>query len=396
MSAGSTAATPWLPRPRSAEANRSRTTRSTPSTCSIWSPIAGVKPCPITLLTTKSPTKLSATDLSTLAFAESPTIAIVQASASPIISAEAVAVVRRGLRSEFWPARLPTRAEDPRVRRRGPAPGTGLLITGLIAATPSRIARMPPPICQPPCGRSAKSPSAEHDEAERDQERAATRSRRRSDDSGSAMSSRIAWTGAIRPVRRAGSQAAAMVTSTPTAYDAMKVRGREDQRLAGEVETEVREQRADAHREQHAEAEAEGRAEHAEHERLELHRPHHLPLGRAEGAQQRELAAALGDQDREGVDDQERADDQGDAREDQQERGQERDRLQQVGGGLVGRVVAGDGLDAVGQHRRRRRRAAPPGRPRPRRSPRRRCRRPRRRGRGPGRSGCRRRRTSRR
>ena len=51
--------------------------------------------------------KFSATDLSTLAFAESPTIAIVQARVRPIISAEAVAVVRRGLRSEFWPARLP-------------------------------------------------------------------------------------------------------------------------------------------------------------------------------------------------------------------------------------------------------------------------------------------------
>ena len=41
-------------------------------------------------------------------------------------------------------------------------------------------------------------------------------SRRWIDVSGSAMSSRSAWTGAIRVVRRAGSHAAAMVTTTPT------------------------------------------------------------------------------------------------------------------------------------------------------------------------------------
>ena len=52
--------------------------------------------------------KFSDTDLSTLALAESPTIAIVNARVSPIISAEAVAVVRRGLRRAFCPARLPT------------------------------------------------------------------------------------------------------------------------------------------------------------------------------------------------------------------------------------------------------------------------------------------------
>ena len=41
-------------------------------------------------------------------------IAIAQARVRPIMSAEAVAVVRRGLRSEFCPARVPT---DPKTRR---------------------------------------------------------------------------------------------------------------------------------------------------------------------------------------------------------------------------------------------------------------------------------------
>ena len=86
-----------------------------------------------------------------------------------------------------------------------------------------------------------------------------------------------------------------------------------------------------------------------DHERLEQHRSGDLPLGRAQGPQERQLAAALRDQDRERVDDQERADHQRDAGEDQQEGTQEADRLEQVGGRLVGGRVAGDGLDVVRQ-----------------------------------------------
>ena len=41
--------------------------------------------------------------------------------------------------------------------------------------------------------------------------------RHRIDDSGSATTSPSAWTGMIRPVRRAGSHAAAIVTATPVA-----------------------------------------------------------------------------------------------------------------------------------------------------------------------------------
>ncbi len=52
-----------------------------------------------------------------------------------------------------------------------------------------------------------------------------SQNRRRSELSGRAMSSRIACTGAIREVRRAGSQAAATVTTTPTAYATSTVRG---------------------------------------------------------------------------------------------------------------------------------------------------------------------------
>ena len=63
---------------------------------------------PMTLETTRSPWKFSSIVASTLALADDPRIDIVVTSASPIISADAVAAVRRGLRSEFCPARLPT------------------------------------------------------------------------------------------------------------------------------------------------------------------------------------------------------------------------------------------------------------------------------------------------
>ncbi len=96
------------------------------------------------LLTTKSPTKVSSIVWSTEALAEAPTIAIVQASVSPIINAEAVAAVRRGLRRAFWPARLPIEPKARAKNSRAPA-RNGRASTGLIAVTPSRIASTPPP-----------------------------------------------------------------------------------------------------------------------------------------------------------------------------------------------------------------------------------------------------------
>jgi hypothetical protein len=119
--------------------------------------------------------------------------------------------------------------------------------------------------------------------------------------------------------------------------------------MSGQVEPELGEQAADAHREEDAEPEADGGAEKSEDQGLEQHRAGDLLLAGAQGAEQRQLATALRNQDRERVDDQEGADDQGDAREDQQEGGQEAHRLLDRGGGFVGRLVAGDGLDAVGE-----------------------------------------------
>ncbi len=299
---------------------------------------------PNTLLTTKSPMKFSSIAWSTLALAESPRIAIVQPRASPIIRAEAVAVVRRGLRSEFCPARLPTL---PKIRR--------------YAAWAAREER---PADHRAHRRHAQQhdehPAAEHPAARGDVGEQPDAHGRGARDDREHAEHQAPVDGRLRerdvvaqrlhgrdpggtPRRQPGRSHRDDHTDDVAGEHGPR---REDQGLAGEVEAEVREQGADAHRQQHTEAEAERRAHQADDERLEQHRPGDLSLGRAERAQQRQLAAALGDQDREGVDDQERPDDQGDPGEDQQEGTQEADRVEKVGRRLVGRVVTGDGLQA--------------------------------------------------
>ena len=129
-------------------------------------------------------------------------------------------------------------------------------------------------------------------------------------------------------------------------------RGPGDRELGpAEVEAELAEQPAQPEREQVADAEPDGGADEAHGERLGDHRPVDLPAGGAQGAEQRELAAALRDQDRERVDDQEDADHQRDPGEDQQERLEEAEdlveRLLVVGDVLV----TGLGANARGQHR---------------------------------------------
>ena len=72
-----------------------------------------------------------------------------------------------------------------------------------------------------------------------------------------------------------------------------------------QVQPEHTEEPAQPEREQVADAQADRRPDQADGCRLEEHRPVDLSARGAHGAQQRELPAALGDQDREGVDDDE-------------------------------------------------------------------------------------------
>src|SRR3954453_1493697 len=139
---------------------------------------------------------------STLALADDPRIDIVVTSARPIINADAVAAVRRGLRSEFWPARLPTVPNSLRYTTAA-ADTIGRLITGLAAATPSSTPRMPTPTHQPPDGTSANSPVSIAPPPARISA-APPPSRQRRAASGIATSSRSAAIGGIFAERLAG------------------------------------------------------------------------------------------------------------------------------------------------------------------------------------------------
>jgi len=80
----------------------------TPGCLRISFAIVGENGDPTAFETTKSAVSVSLTALSVLAFADCPRIDMVATRASPIMSALAVAAVRRGLRSEFWVASVPT------------------------------------------------------------------------------------------------------------------------------------------------------------------------------------------------------------------------------------------------------------------------------------------------
>ena len=109
------------------------------------------------------------------------------------------------------------------------------------------------------------------------------------------------------------------------------------------------EQPAERSREAESAEQPERRGDEAEDQRLAGDRGDDLAARRAQGAQQRELARALGDGDREGVEDDEGADEQRGAGEREQHRRHEAaDRLVDVVGHLLGVVRAGPHLEVGG------------------------------------------------
>ncbi len=141
----------------------------------------------------------------------------------PIISAEAVAAVRRGLRTEFWRASLP---ETPKTRRTGAAAAiSGRDSSGVRTNTPMISRTAPRPMGAWPsepdivvAARTTATPAAEN---------SAPSVLRSTSDLvvACACTLLIAATGGIFAARRPGSQAASMVTRTPTARAARTVPG---------------------------------------------------------------------------------------------------------------------------------------------------------------------------
>jgi hypothetical protein len=97
-----------------APAVRSSATLCTPSTSRIFLAMLVENGVPTTLETTNWDVSPRLTAASVLAVADWPSTAISETSVSPIISALAVAAVRRGLRKEFCAASVPT---VPKARR---------------------------------------------------------------------------------------------------------------------------------------------------------------------------------------------------------------------------------------------------------------------------------------
>ena len=333
---------------------------STPSTSLMRSAMVAENGSPKALLTTKSPTKFSSTAWSTDAFDEAPRIATVNASASPIISAEAVAAVRRGLRSEFWPARLPT---GPKTRRFAAA--ASLRNGRLIERRGRRDAE------QDPEDAGADPPARvrhveEQPERQRDRSETMTTSTEQEPSperglgQGDVVAQRLhRGDPAAAPGRQPGRRH--RDERRPMAYAASTVRGARIRSCAlMSRPTRAIRLRIAIARPMPRPTPSVAPSRPID-ERLEQHRPDDLPSRGPQGAEQRQLAAALGDQDREGVDDDVGAHDQRDAGEDQQERREEADPLEQPGRVLLGRVVTGQRLDLVGHHAASPAPPAPPG-----------------------------------
>ena len=164
------------------------------------------------VITMKSAPTLRSIVALALLVTEEPRTPPAATSASPTMSADAVAAVRRGLRRAFSRESRPV---VPQIRGSGrPMAATaGRLANGLSPATPRKTRSAPMPTQRMPA--SASRPAAML-AMPRPRTATPTRARRRRDDSGRATSSRRAAIGGILVARRAGPIAATTVTTMPT------------------------------------------------------------------------------------------------------------------------------------------------------------------------------------
>ena len=157
------------------------------------------------------------------ALAEAPNTATNTTRPSPIISAEAVAAVRRGFRIEFSPPSLPG---TPVLRIGSPmAPAIGRAINGVSIATPTNVSATPRPTSWSAFSGAPNSPYTSGTIPSASTTTPEIR-RNRSERPGRSWASRSASIGATLAARRAGTSAAITVTSVPTTIETTKVRPR--------------------------------------------------------------------------------------------------------------------------------------------------------------------------
>ena len=157
---------------------------------------------------------------------------------------------------------------------------------------------------------------------------------------GSSEPSRRAATGGTRVARRAGAREASSVTIVPTAIGSDTVRGWMVSAAGGRPNPTASNSAPAASRSGHPTAMPISGRDEPDRERLAQDAPQDLPPHGTDGAQHRELPHALGDRDREGVEDDERAHEHGGTGECQEGRGEER---VDAAGDLVGLLLGGLG-----------------------------------------------------
>ncbi len=142
----------------------------------------------------------------------------------PIASEAAVTAVRRGLRTAFWEASLPgipnTFCSSGRT-----APMTGLESSGSSTIMPMSMKKAPAPMDMRPSSPPMDTPSATRPMPRTLMTEPRTLRRTRDFAVAGRWALPMAATGAIRPVRQAGSTAAIVVTRTPMTRAATTVLG---------------------------------------------------------------------------------------------------------------------------------------------------------------------------
>ena len=274
---------------------------------------------------------------------------------TPTSSAVAVAAVRRGLRTALLTASregTPPNARVARPSRRTTA-GTN---SGPLASTPRKESAPPATPATIPPNRAPSSITAvptTTDTAARISRRWPVRDRKSGADSG-----RSAASGETRVARRAGASAATTVVAIPTATGSASSAGDTCTPSMGmPTPTSVSTQAARTAAPVPATAPPD-RSHRAQDRRLSDHRPDQLTAARSHAPQQRELAGALGQHDRERVGDHECRDERRHPSEAQQEYTEDVHATGQapgdLGGASVGRqhrcVPAGELSQRGGDH----------------------------------------------
>ena len=147
-----------------------------------------------------------------------------ETSASPIISAAAVAAVRPGLRTAFSRANRPGTPLS-RSSGRPTSDASGATRRGLNRATPMNMPAAPTPIQASPGERTPNSPSSIAATPSATSTTAAALRRRRSRGVATTAPSRRPVTGGTRVARSAGSMAATTVSTVPSTSPRITVRG---------------------------------------------------------------------------------------------------------------------------------------------------------------------------